>query len=439
MSEAEPVPEREASAVAPVSLAEPVRLRLVELAAEVLARLPGEDVPPALRAIARFTPAKRVRLGAPALAAALDADADFRARVADVVADTAPQLVEAVRRHEPTTASDPIDTAVVAYLVRPDGWTDLVTGVTEQWADERAAREAATDEIARLRSEVGELRSQLRGEAARRDGALAEAAQSAAAAASEEATRLRNLLRTRTAELRAAVAEAEQARAELARLTDEFGTYRAGEQDRLAALRERITELERAGDAARRDTRADREVDEARLRLLLDTLTDAAAGVRRELALPAGMLRPADAVGAGETGASAAGRIDLDQLLALPQVHLIVDGYNVTKTGYPDLPLADQRARLIAALAAVHTRTGAEITIAFDGGARPPVQPRTPRGVRVLFSVDEIADDLIRRLVAAEPPGRPLVVISSDRAVATDVRRAGAWAAPSTALLDRLG
>ncbi len=60
--------------------------------------------------------------------------------------------------------------------------------------------------------------------------------------------------------------------------------------------------------------------------------------------------------------------------------------------------------------------------------------------MRVLFSApDEIADDLIRRLVAAEPPGRPLVVVTSDREVVTDVRRAGAWTVPSAALLARLG
>ena len=42
----------------------------------------------------------------------------------------------------------------------------------------------------------------------------------------------------------------------------------------------------------------------------------------------------------------------LDQLLMLPQVHVIVDGYNVTKTGYPDLPLEGQRSRLVGALVA---------------------------------------------------------------------------------------
>jgi predicted RNA-binding protein with PIN domain len=121
-------------------------------------------------------------------------------------------------------------------------------------------------------------------------------------------------------------------------------------------------------------------------------------------------------------------------------VHLIVDGYNVTKTGYPQLSLADQRNRLVAALAAVQARAGAEVTVVFDGASRPPAQPRTPRGIRVLFSApDELADDVIRQLVAVEPGGRPLVIVTSDQQVVADVRRAGAWTVPSAVLLERLG
>ena len=42
--------------------------------------------------------------------------------------------------------------------------------------------------------------------------------------------------------------------------------------------------------------------------------------------------------------------------------------------------------------------------------------------MRVLFSpLGVIADDVIRELVAAEPQGRPLVVVSSDQEVARDV------------------
>ena len=117
----------------------------------------------------------------------------------------------------------------------------------------------------------------------------------------------------------------------------------------------------------------------------------------------------------------------------------LVDGYNVTKTGYPELSLADQRTRLMSGLSALAARCGAEVTVVFDGAGRPPLQPRVPRGVRVLFSaVDEIADDVIRRLVAAEPPGRPILVATSDQQVVSDVKRDGAWTVASAVLLTRL-
>jgi predicted RNA-binding protein with PIN domain len=154
-------------------------------------------------------------------------------------------------------------------------------------------------------------------------------------------------------------------------------------------------------------------------------------------------MRPGDAVGTSGAGGERRSADDpaaLDRLLALPHAHLIVDGYNVTKTGYGDLALADQRDRLVTALAALAGRASVEITVAFDGGTRPAVQRHTPRGVRVLFSSGEqIADDLIRSLVDAEPPGRALVVVTSDQQVVADVRRAGAWTVPSAVLLARLG
>ena len=129
----------------------------------------------------------------------------------------------------------------------------------------------------------------------------------------------------------------------------------------------------------------------------------------------------------------------VDRLLELPRVHLIVDGYNVTKTGYGELPLVAQRSRLSRGLGALAARTGAEVTVVFDGATRPPVMPPAPRGLRVLFSAaGEIADDVIRRLVAAEPEGRPVVVVSSDREVARDIARAGAYPVASALLLRRL-
>jgi predicted RNA-binding protein with PIN domain len=421
-------------------LADPVRQRLVQVASDVLSGLPADQVPASLRPIAKFAPAKRPLLGAAALSAALDADDDFRERVATTVTDALPQLVEAVRAGDPTPASDPVDTAVVAYLTRPAGWMDLVARVSTVLDRERSERGAAADEIARVRGELTDAKSQLKALRA----AAADAAVAAGADATEEATRLRNTLRVRTGELKAARAETEAALADVATVREQLAAATATTNTDLDRLRARVSELESALESARRDVRGARDSDDARLRVLLDALTGAAAGIRRELDLPAGALRPADALVAGQEGANAGSAVrdagDLDRLLGVPEMHLIIDGYNVTKTGYGSLPLDGQRQRLLTRLGALAAQTGAEVTVVFDGAALDnPTPSGSPRGVRTLFSpAGTTADTVIRRLVRAEPPGRPVVVVSSDREVADGVRAAGAWTVPSAGLLRRL-
>ena len=104
----------------------------------------------------------------------------------------------------------------------------------------------------------------------------------------------------------------------------------------------------------------------------------------------------------------------LEQTLSMPRSRLIIDGYNVTMEAWPSASLEAQRSRLVSALAAVVARTGAETTVVFDAassGSRS-VMP-APRGVKVVFSpVGVIADDVIRRLVTAEPSGRVVVVVT---------------------------
>lgn len=422
-----------------MALVEPARAQLVTIAADVLGKLPADDVPASLRTIARFAPTKRQRLGAVALAAALDADADFRDRVADVVAETSPELTKAVREGTSTAAADPVDVSVVAYLTRPDGWQGVVRAANRRWAAERSAASGQKDEIERLRGELAELRGQLKGEPVR----VREAAAAAAEAAAAEVAALRKTVRERTRELREAERARDAAQASAAELRTRLEAQAAAHDAEMRRQRARQAEVERSAESARRGTRAERDVDDARLWLLVDTLVQAATGVRRELSLSPPQVRPADAVPSAEGAAGkrvAADPAALDRLLALPNVHVIIDGYNVTKTGYGELSLAEQRTRLVGSLAPLVSQSGAEITVAFDGGDKPPVQPAAPRGVRVLFSAaDEIADDVIRRLVAAEPAGRPVVVVTSDREVIADTGRDGAWAVPSSVLLTRLG
>jgi len=360
--------------------------------------------------------------------------------VADTVRETLPDLVAAVADGELPAASDPVDVAVVAYLVRPEGWQDVLAAASELWRAQRAHTDELGEERSRLQQEIAQLRGKLKSETARSRDAIAEAG----AEARDRIAELEKALRNRTREVRAAERERDEARAELAAARLAAERADSSHESELRRLRARVSELEQAGGAARREARVERDVDDARLWLLVETVNSAAAGIRRELSLPPPSMRPAESVTAGDGEPGTARTVTdagaLDRLLAMPEAHLIVDGYNVTMTGYGELTLAAQRDRLIAALATLAARRGAEVTVVFDGRTRPAVQPRTPRGVRVLFSAaDEIADDVIRALVAAEPFGRVLVVATSDQQVVADVRRAGAWTVPSTGLLALLG
>ena len=262
-------------------------------------------------------------------------------------------------------------------------------------------------------------------------------------------------------DLRKLRADADRLRAEVRQDRQRIADAEAAVADALAerdraveAAERRVQEAEARAAGAKRGAREGRSAADLRTRLLLDTIVESAAGLRRELALPPAEGTPADAVETALAAGAAEGTpagvphralagddpAMLDELLRLPKAHLVVDGYNVTKTGYGTLPLVDQRKRLVDGLAAVAARTSAEVTCCFDGADVTSRGPSRVRGVRVLFSEPGVtADDLIRRLVRAEPPGRVLVVVSSDGEVVSGVVAAGARAVPSAALLRLLG
>lgn len=421
-----------------------VRQQLVAIAADVMSRRPVSELPASIRRFARFAPAKRLRLGASEIAAALAVDEPFRAAVADVVRESSPELTEQVVAGNPPPTADPVDVAVIGYLLRPAGWPALLAEIGQRLAEEGQRRSADAD-LNRLRAELARLTET--NQALVRDRELARAAAKAATAEqATEAGELRRRLRALQAELRAAQRAAEQAMAELDRLRADRDRGTAADAAELRRARARIASLETGLEADRRTARAGRDQDDARLWVLLETITAAASGLRRELDVSEPAVRPADSVDAEAAGLgrrpSTADSSLLDRLLDGSHVHLIVDGYNLTKTGYGSLPLADQRTRLVSSLGPLAARTGVEVTVAFDGTAAPAgaaASLPTPRGVRVLFSATgQLADDLIRDLLAAEPAGRPVVVASSDQAVAASVRAAGAWSAPASVLLSRL-
>jgi predicted RNA-binding protein with PIN domain len=401
-----------------VELPEAVRARLVSLVAASLGDV--MPLPAALKQVAGFAPARRARLGATAILAELERDGGLRERIA---------LQVRVR-----TTGDGADQAVLAWLERPEGWQDAVRRAVEQAAAQSngAARDQRDQREQKLRDRAEEAERTLREQRRSHKEALE-------ALKSEVTTLRRTLGETRTKE-RAAREEAEAARGR----AEETVTRLERE---LRALRAQVAKLEEQAGAQRRQARTDRDDVTVRARLLLETINDAAVGLRRELGLPNVAGNPGDRIEAelaqeGIREPTSTGSLDsaspalLEQYLAMPRSRLVVDGYNVTKSTWPTLSLEAQRARLLALLPALVARTNAETTVVFDAAAseaRPVVA--SPRRVKVLFSpAGVIADDVIRDLVAAEPPGRVVVVVTEDRALADDVRRAGARVVGPSAL-----
>ncbi|MFS8100089.1 NYN domain-containing protein [Lentzea alba] len=419
-------------------LPEPLRVRLAELGADALGEMAKVDVPQHLRPVAKFAPTKRARLGGAQVVAGLRDSANFRTAVVEWLRKNRPSTLE-------VTSPDPVTAAAAAVLTGDEVALHYVELVSRRVGDAtlRAERDAAVVRAERQEAELERLRT----ERSQLDGA----AERVRADAEVELERLRKRLREQGVKLREAKDAAEAAAAEVEKIKERT----ADEVKRITAERDR--ERERAetergkaqraiadAEVARQSAREARQADEVRLALLVDTLDGAVTGLRRELALGGTGPRPADLVRGASASQGAVGRVEdpaaLDRLLALPAVHLVVDGYNVTKTGYPELSLSDQRDRLVHQLAVLAARTGAEVTLVFDGAGVVAVPAAAPRGVRVLFSDPGVlADDVIRALVTAEPEGRPVVVVTSDRAVADSVRRRGAHPVPSAVLLARLG
>jgi predicted RNA-binding protein with PIN domain len=440
----DPAPDEELFEPEPL-LPEPVRQRVITLAAAALTGVPIDELPPPLRRVAKFAPNRRARLGGPMIATQLAADPLLRQRLASWIVDDSGELGGAVVAGTPPAAADPTEVAALAYLARPPGWRDLVAAATHAVRADTAS--AAVEE--RIRDYEQRLARTEHDRAVAR--VEAEKLRDELARLREETGGLRDEVRTQAKALREAQARERKATEMLATEKGRTARTAADHDAELRRLRAKLAEAEAATSANRQTAKDARAVDDARLWLLLETIGRAAVGLRRELALEPTDQLPADFVAdthaerPGHPVATRARALDaddparLDQLLGLPKAHLVVDGYNVTKRGFADISLEQQRKRLVNGLGGLAAQTQAEVTVVFDGAERVHGLPPTPRGVRVLFShKGETADELIRRLVRAEPAGRPIVVISSDREVADGVRRHGAYPLGADALLRRL-
>lgn len=342
-------------------LPDSVRLRILEWAAQALGAAEPSAVPSSLARVARFAPAKRAKLAAPVLGQAVQNDPAFRALVA-----------------ERAVSTDPVGAAARAYLLRLPDEGELLAVVQE------AAREGAA------RARVVELEQEVRSLAGRLDRATAEltARPAAVGERSDEADRLRLRLREQGIRIRELQQQLQSDSADAAARVAQAFSERDSAHAEAAAWQQRAEAATARADTAareierlRRSAGERRAASDRRLELLLGALEGAASGLRREWDLIGGGPAPADVVAAAlpTMSADAERTVDPARLTAwagLPGAHLIVDGYNVTKTGFAELSLSEQRDRLVRSLSAFAARTSAEVTAVFDGAAvstaRPP-------------------------------------------------------------------
>ena len=406
--------------------------------------LVGAQLPSGLRPYARFTPAA---LAAPrpraAVAAALAGDGRLRQAVGAEL--DAGLWSDASEQDARRLAADHGDAEAIASLAARARWDDVAV-VAAAAAERRRSQARASSEVTapmRRDPEVADARRE-RDEARRR----AEAAEVAA-------RRLRE-------ELAAATASLHRLQAEVARLRAAAEEDGARADKRIARLRRRLADAQNQGVGL---------VDGAHLARAAEALGALAAELRGYLAAPPGLSGEGPFTDLPEAlpdlGASAvppvprsvvaasAGRPcrlpggvlpdTSEAVLALVQVRdlvVLLDGYNVTKDirGVPLAPLPEQRAWLLAQANRVVARWRRDVVAVFDGTDPVLGTTRSPRGVRLLFTAgEESADERIVTIVEDLAGTRPVLVVTSDRAVRDACTALGADVATSTAFLAALG
>jgi predicted RNA-binding protein with PIN domain len=419
---------------------------LLDSAAVTLRALPAADVPVALRPLLGFD--RRGLTRGPArrqLRRALQDEAEFREQVVAAFCDL-PEVRAALEGWRPENAL-----ALASTLAERDELALLASGLvaaTPAGADfglgvvcavdaaHRAARgeqteavdverrvgaleeglrrvESERDELERARDE---LANQLRAERRARRG-HDDRVTGAAARVELRVGELEGEVERERVRADRAVGEATRARVRVERAKDEL-------------VRERSRADRVDGERARASARVDAlEVELRSLRSVSPPAPGAAsrapsavergatpgrAGRRARPNLPGGLV--ADSA----TGA--------DALLRGGSVLLVVDGYNVSKTAWPDAAsLAVERESLVRALHGLHLTSGVAVVVVFDGDGTPAFSKTNRPGVRVVFSPPgEEADSVVVETVSSTPLSTPVVVASSDRWVREHAETFGA-------------
>lgn len=377
---------------------------------------PQLDLPPKLRRFKGFTDKSLLRHG-PELLAVLEDDAQ-RSLILQWLEDGKPAVSK--------------DIAAVLEIAarRDDDWEQELKARSRSSADptrgvsgtqesdstkalerERAKTAKAKDELRRVREESAARIKELEAKGAASARAVAENAALLAGEtkrADDAERRAAQAEQRADREVRRARKDADTAEKQMTRLKEEASALRR-EKD---ALKSELKRLTAATKAPRKTTKKPASLPK---------------GPRKPLKVPKGRFEDAP-----ET---------LEGWLGAPNVHLVVDGYNVTKAkgGYGDLELSAQRERLIDEVMKLMRRHRTRATIVFDGSEVVPGTTRATRGsVKVEYSAGgEIADDHIVALLE-RLPAHPVILVTNDRELQARARATGATIATSPQLLSLL-
>jgi predicted RNA-binding protein with PIN domain len=345
---------------------------------------------------------------------AVEGDDDFRTRLASVATE---ELV------------DPVG---MLWLSRPDGWAEMIVDVLPEVVDDHETairradrrRQAAEESATRARAELLYLGRELERERA------------ATAAVAADADRLRAELD----DLRQRLREAQRA---------EHETTQA-----LAKIEAELIAARRTIEVPSPPTPPLPAVDPAVVHGLLDSAVTASTELARLInaaiaeVAPA-EVRPAEHVGPVRhsrpvrrvpirlPGGVLSGSVEsAEYLLRTAGALALIDGYNVAKLGWPALELDEQREQCITAAENLAKRWNMTLSIVFDGATIEGAHASARRQVRVVYSPEGVsADDVLRAELATASREQPVIVVTNDRAIVTDVVAAGANTVASDAFL----
>ena len=348
----------------------------------------------------------------------IDDDPVFRTRLA---AGAVPELVDEIGR---------------LWLEHGEGWADAASELAAQ-IDSAAESDDAQAQLRRAdkrRNAAEQVAARTRVELLQRDEVI-ELQETEVDELRAEVTKVRERLAEMKAELSDARLEIRHARDREAAAVVKAQTAaddRRSFQDQLAAAQEPtpVQVPDHNDDIAAAADTARRLAEQLETLLVSPSENDAEAALpkrrsaRTPLSLPGGVI-----ASSGEAA----------EFLARSDAQLIIDGYNVAKLGWPNLPLEEQRNVLLDVVENLALRFGTNVTVIFDGASVVGAHASRRRLTRVVYSPSGIiADDVIRDEVRRIPANNAVVVVTNDAQIVRDVRRDGANVVPSNAFLSIL-